>query len=64
MGRGCTRKREKNRPGSALVRGEETRYASVGISGWNGGVVKECQTNSGGCEAGGVISFVCVPMVA
>ena len=45
-----------------LVRGEQPRCASVGISGWTGGVVKGCQTNIGGSEAGGVVGFVRVPM--
>ena len=62
MGRGCTRGREIFRPGSALARGEQPRFASVGISGWTGGVAKGCQTNIGGCEAGGVVGLLRVPM--
>ena len=62
MERGCTREREIFRPGSALVRGERSRCASVGVSGWTGGVVKGCQTNSGGFEAGGVVGLVRVSM--
>ena len=58
----CTREREIFRPWSTLVRGEQPRCASVGINGWTGGVVKGCQTNSGGCEAGGVVGLVRVPM--
>ena len=49
-------------PGPRLVRGEQRRCASVGIICWAGGVVKECHTNSGGCEAGGVIGIVLVAM--
>ena len=62
MGRGCTWEREILRPGPALVRGERSRCASVGKSGWTGSVVKGCQTNSGGCEAGGVLGLARAPM--
>ena len=62
MGRGCTREQEIFRPGSALLRGERTQWASVGISGWTSGVVKGCPTNNGGCEAGAVVGLVRVPM--
>ena len=62
VGRGCTQEREIVRPGSALVRGERPRYASVGISGWTGGIVRGCQTNSGGRDAGGAVGLVRVPM--
>ena len=48
--------------GPRLALGEQPRCASVGISGWTGGVVKGCQINSGGCEAGGVVGLVFVPM--
>ena len=62
MGRGGTREREIFSPGFALVCGEQPRSASVGIRGWTGGVVRGCQTNSGGCEAGGVVGLVRVSM--
>ena len=62
MGRGFTRELEIFRAGSALVRGDRPRCASVGISGWTGVVVKGCQYNSEGCEAGGVVGLVRVPM--
>ena len=62
MERGCTREREILRPRSTVVRGEQPRCASVGISGWTGGVAKGCPTNSEGFEAGGVVHLVCVPM--
>ena len=48
-------------PGSALVRGEQPRCASVGIRRWTGSAVKGCQAKSGGCEAGGVVGLVRVP---
>ena len=62
MGRGCTREREIFRPGFTLIRGEQPRCPSLGISGWTGVVVKRCQTNGGECEAGGVVGLVRVPM--
>ena len=62
MGRGRTREGYIFRPGSALVCGERPLCASVGINGWTGGVVKGRQTDSGGCEAGGVVGLVLVHM--
>ena len=62
MGRGFTRERDIFRLGSVLVRGEQSRCTPVGISGWTGGVVKGCQINSGGCESGGFVGLIHVPM--